>query len=194
MAADNAALKEFQTATKAVLDAMDKLIKDTKAKVDAVDKVMQAWMTPANTGATIQWATEDELAALKEFNTANFKTTTTETIGATIATLAEKAVESERDTESSAIDDYYALAIADSTINKQQAYLTVDTNYVANKEQYLTFATDTLIPATINDVDVLVAPLNKNINKYAFKLSAVIDNIATGDSILMRLSRRKTIM
>ncbi|MBC5634903.1 DUF6383 domain-containing protein [Parabacteroides hominis] len=185
LAADNAALKEFQTATKAVLDAMDKLIKDTKAKVDAVDKVMQAWMTPANTGATIQWATEDELAALKEFNTANFKTTTTETIGATIATLAEKAVESERDTESSAIDDYYALAIADSTINKQQAYLTVDTNYVANKEQYLTFATDTLIPATINDVDVLVAPLNKNINKYAFKLSAVIDNIATGDSILI---------
>ena len=185
LAADNAALKEFQTATKAVLDAMDKLIKDTKAKVDAVDKVMQAWMTPANTDATIQWATEDELAALKKFNTANFKTTETETIGATIVTLAEKAVAEERKTESSAIDNYYALAIADSTINKQQAYLTVDTNYVANKEQYLTFATDTLIPATINDVDVLVAPLNKNINKYAFKLSAVIDNIATGDSILI---------
>ncbi|RDU50729.1 hypothetical protein DWU89_01695 [Parabacteroides acidifaciens] len=189
LATTNADLKAYQTANKAVLDAIDDLIDDTKDAVDAVDEIMQAWMVPANIDATIGFDdTESELTALTTFNTANFATSEN-TIGALISTLASKAVVGEREAAATLVEDYYALAIADSTIKEKQAYLAVDTNYVANKEKYLTFTTDTLIPATVKvgseDVDVLVAPLNKNINKYAFALSAVIDNIATGDSILI---------
>ncbi|WP_455644032.1 DUF6383 domain-containing protein [Parabacteroides sp.] len=188
--ADDTTLKTYQEAEKDMLDAMDKLIKDTKANVDAVDKVMQAWMTPANIDAEIGFdKTKSELTALTDFNTANFVTNTEKTIGKSIAALATKAVAGERKTAATLLNDYYALAIADSTIKEKQAYLTVDTNYVANKEQYLTFATDTLIPATVKvdgkDVNVLVAPMNKNIKKYAFALSAVVNDIATSDSILI---------
>ena len=198
LAADNTALKEFQTATKAVLDAMDKLIKDTKANVDAVDKVMQAWMVPANIDADIKWATESELTALTTLNSANFKTTTTKSsgipaedaaLGDWITYLTTKATKDELAKAAWNEKGYYALAIADSTIKEKQAYLTVDTNYVAEKEQYLTFATDTLISATIKkegkDVKVLVSPLNTHIRKYAFRLAVATNTIATADSIVI---------
>ncbi|MBP3519417.1 MAG: hypothetical protein J6K31_13690 [Parabacteroides sp.] len=200
LAADNKELVAYNTAVAAVLEAMDDLIDDTKASVEAVDDVMQAWMVPTNFAETakIEWAEESELKALTDFNTKNFATSEDGTIGKLIGTLASKAVADERKAAATEKTDYYALAIVDSTFTNKagkevQAYLTVDTNYVANKEKYLTFATDTLIPAKTTvkvdgkdkEIDVLVAPLNKNINKYAFKLSAVVDNIATGDSILI---------
>ena len=180
LAKDNAYLVAYEKSATAAITAVNALVKDTKDAVDALDKKVQAWMTPENVDAKENWT--EEKAALNKIVTANFGTT--DGMGKVLNTWTTGIVVTIR-TAAAVKSGYYALAIADSLIKGKQAYLTVDTNYVANREKYLTFTADTLVSFTANKKAALVAPLNKNINKYAFKLSAIVDNIATGDSILI---------
>ena len=119
---------------------MDELIEKTHAKVEAVDKVIQAWMTPENImeAPGSIWTDKTERTDLKNFYTANFETTTG--FGKLISDFEAKAGYVELDQAAAPFSKgtgYYALAIADSTINGKQAYLTVDTNYVAENEKYV---------------------------------------------------------
>ena len=82
---------------------------------------------------------------------------------------------------------YYALAIVDSLIDGKQAYLRVDTNYVAEKEQYFMFTADTLttVEAAATraaNEDAVVAGFGKNINLFAFQLEVNTEKI-TGDEV-----------
>ena len=188
LAKDNVRLVQYQNRVEKAITAVNDLVKDAKANVEAVEEKVQNWMVPGNIDAEIDWADgkNNEKTILSDFNTQYFETVTDGNIGKLISTWVAEIVENTLRTEpAKAKKNYYALAITDSTINGKQAYLVVDTNYVAEKEQYLTFATDTLIPFTVGKEEALVVPLDENVNKYAFKLSAMVDNITTGDSILI---------
>ena len=77
-------------------------------------------------------------------------------------------------------EGYYAIAIVDSLIDGKQAYLSVDTNYVAEKEQYFMFKADTLT-STGTDNEV-VAAFGKCINLFAYQLTVNPELIA-GDEV-----------
>ncbi|WP_301842633.1 DUF6383 domain-containing protein [uncultured Parabacteroides sp.] len=80
--------------------------------------------------------------------------------------------------------NYYAIAIVDSLIEGKQAYLCVDTNYVAEKEQYFTFRADTLHAVNEEGTEVVPA-LGQHANLFAFQLTVNPELIA-GDEVTIK--------
>ncbi|WP_456088051.1 DUF6383 domain-containing protein [Parabacteroides sp.] len=80
--------------------------------------------------------------------------------------------------------NHYAIAIVDSLIEGKQAYLCVDTNYVAEKEQYFTFRADTLHAVNEEGTEVVPA-LGQHANLFAFQLTVDPELIA-GDEVTIK--------
>jgi len=77
-----------------------------------------------------------------------------------------------------AASGYYALAIKDSLIGGKQAYLCVDTNYIARNEQYFGFKADTLMVIDPEDASKgVVADFGQCINLFAFQMVVNPQNI-----------------
>ena len=81
-------------------------------------------------------------------------------------------------------ENHYAIAIVDSFIDDKQAYLCVDTNYVAEKEQYFTFRADTLHAIDAAGKKVVPA-LGQHANMFAFQLTVDPELIA-GDEVTIK--------
>ena len=115
--------------------------------------------------------------------------TTTAGLLAALATAAEASMVSKvsADIMASGQDaaGYYALAIKDSLIDGKQAYLCVDTNYIARNEQYFGFKADTLMMINPEDAsEGVVADFGQCINLFAFQLVVNPQNVEN-DEILI---------
>ena len=85
-----------------------------------------------------------------------------------------------------AASGYYALAIKDSLIGGKQAYLCVDTNYIARNEQYFGFKADTLMMVDPENADKgVVADFGQCINLFAFQMVVNPQNVEN-DEILIK--------
>ena len=181
-------------------DAAWKALKDSTAKsysaIETVvaDYVAQAYNTEEEGAPTFEGTAAGTDGARKAMFLENgfvYKQYA-DAIAKELKALAEAAV---ADMVKTASDDimaaskpaagYYALAIKDSLIDGKQAYLCVDTNYIARNEQYFGFKADTLMMINPEDAeDGVVADFGQCINLFAFQLVVNPQNVEN-DEILI---------
>ena len=116
-----------------------------------------------------------------------YNTTTADLLDA-LATAAEASMvkTASADIMEGAASGYYALAIKDSLIGGKQAYLCVDTNYIARNEQYFGFKADTLMMVDPENADKgVVADFGQCINLFAFQMVVNPQNVEN-DEILIK--------
>uniref|UniRef100_UPI000FF2C170 hypothetical protein n=1 Tax=Parabacteroides sp. AM08-6 TaxID=2292053 RepID=UPI000FF2C170 len=194
-----------KAADKAISDLKDLLGKAETGAFPAINAVYNAYRTAEQTETTptFEGAAATALAAiknggaiLKEFadskETANaaFENEDPDGFAApnpafALETWAGLATSGDLSTSGGAAalaGKYYAIALVDSFINGQQAYLTVDTNYVAVNEEYFRFKADVL--HAVKDKDALVPRIGQPAELFAFKISTALDEVA-GDSLLI---------
>ena len=173
-------------------DAAWKALKDSTAKsystIEKVvaDYVAQAYNTDADGKPTFEGSEDGTDGARKAmFLSADgfvYKQYAT-AIADKLNTLAGAAVAdmvgtASADIMASAASGYYALAIKDSLIGGKQAYLCVDTNYIARNEQYFGFKADTLMVIDPEDASKgVVADFGQCINLFAFQMVVNPQNI-----------------
>ena len=188
--ADNKELKDYEAVVKRADKMLKDIEADAKLAFHVVDSVMNAFMSnpyQVNGTAIATFKTGREDDNLKKFGTTGFETLqrnfltqeiisgggtvptdavaiATDLIAVGTAAEADCVTTESKDIVASGADaeGYYAIAIVDSLIDGKQAYLSVDTNYVAEKEQYFMFKADTLT-STGTDNEV-VAAFGKCIN------------------------------
>ena len=201
---DNAKLKDYEAVVKRADKMLSDIEADAKLAFHVVDSVMNVFMSnpyQTDASATATFKTGREQDNLAKFATSGFsslqrnflstdlgvtgddKVMVGDDLMAVGTTAAADCVETESKdivSTSAAANGYYALAIVDSLIDGKQAYLTVDTNYVAEKEQYFMFKADTL-SSTGTDGEV-VAAFGKCINLFAYQLT-VNPKLIAGDEV-----------
>ena len=206
--ADNKELKDYEAVVKRADKMLKDIEADAKLAFHVVDSVMNAFMSnpyQVNGTAIATFKTGREDDNLKKFGTTGFETLqrnfltqeiisgggtvptdavaiATDLIAVGTAAEADCVTTESKDIVASGADaeGYYAIAIVDSLIDGKQAYLSVDTNYVAEKEQYFMFKADTLT-STGTDNEV-VAAFGKCINLFAYQLTVNPELIA-GDEV-----------
>lgn len=206
--ADNKELKEYEAVVKRADKMLNDLEAEAKMAFHVVDSVMNAFMSnpyqiDGSAKATFKTGREeDNLGKFadsgRETLQRNFLTQdiinsgtniptdavaiATDLIAVGTAAEADCVTTESKDIVASGADaeGYYAIAIVDSLIDGKQAYLSVDTNYVAEKEQYFMFKADTLT-STGTDNEV-VAAFGKCINLFAYQLTVNPELIA-GDEV-----------
>ena len=201
---DNAKLKDYEAVVKRADKMLSDIEADAKLAFHVVDSVMNVFMSnpyQTNASAIATFKTGREQDNLAKFAASGFsslqrnflstglgvtgddKVMVGDDLMAVGTAAAADCVETESKdivSTSAAANGYYALAIVDSLIDGKQAYLTVDTNYVAEKEQYFMFKADTL-SSTGTDGEV-VAAFGKCINLFAYQLTVNPELIA-GDEV-----------
>ena len=200
--ADDEKLKEYQAVVKRADKMLSDIEADAKLAFQVVDSVMNVFTNnpyQTNASATATFKTGREQTNLDKFATSgltslqrNFLSTGLGVsgvdkvmVGDDLMAVGTAAIADCVETESKDIltadaNGYYAIAIVDSLIDGKQAYLCVDTNYVAEKEQYFMFKADTLSSTgTKNEV---VAAFGKCINLFAYQLTVNPEKLA-GDEV-----------
>ena len=193
LANDAKELKEYQEALAAAKKLFGEVKDATNKAYTVVDSTMTAFMDKPYLGTNDKpdFESASPKAQIAMFATAasgknkvydQYSTTIQGKLDAVKTSATKEKFGVSKDILADAAKGYYAIAIVDSMIDGKQAYLSVDTNYVARNERYFSFKADTLTTVGKEEENTVVAAKEKNIYLFAFQLQVAPEKIA-GDEV-----------